>query len=253
MTTVANPTEALLELVEDNANKANEIATAAKSALGNSAKMVKDFRENSETEDEKIRAFQKSYAAAMAKIEQATVQINDYIRTTYLKTEAWDEETEKAKRAEHKGYVSAAREAYKAVAKMHELLGLEAPTMPEILTFSGSTAKAGGSTGIRRLRFDRVEVNGEAVKNLSAVATKIKGKTGEAVTAGDLQKVVFETAKTEDMDEIAALGDVSFNWSSTDKDGVSHEFEIVVYKAPESEGTPEDDEDEDENSEDATE
>lgn len=251
MTTV-NATDALLEIVSDNVDKANAIALEAKSALGNTAKQIKDFREDPETEDETIRKFQSDHAKVLAKLEEITVKVNDYIKSELLGSVSWTDEQTEAKRKEHKAYKSAAMEAFKAVAQMNKILSLPEPELPEILTFSGSTAKTGAGTGTRRLRFDRVEVNGETVKNLSAVAQKIKSASGVAVSAKDLQEAVFKAANSDDMDVIASLGDVSFEWSETDKDKVVHKFEVTVYKAADTENEEDEDEsDEDESADSA--
>lgn len=239
-----NATDALLEIVNDNVDKANAIALEAKSALGNTAKQVKDLREDPETEDDTIRKFQTDSAKILAKLEEITVKVNDYIKAEKLQSVSWSDEQTEAKRKEHKAYKSAAMEAYKAVANMNKILSLPEPEMPEILTFSGSTSKSGTGTGTRRLRFDRVEVNGEVVKNLSAVAQKVKSASGVAVTAKDLQEAVFKAANSEDMDVIASLGDVSFQWTETDKDDVVHTFDVTVYKAADTENE-EDESDED--------
>lgn len=243
MTTV-NATDALLEIVSENVDKANAIALEAKSALGNTAKQIKDFREDSETTDTTIKAFQTNQAKILAKLEELTVKVNDYIKSELLGSVSWTDEQTEAKRKEHKAYKSAAMEAYKAVANMNKILSLPEPEMPEILTFSGSTSKSGTGTGTRRLRFDRVEVNGETVKNLSAVAQKIKSASGQSVTAKELQEAVFKAANSEDMDVIASLGDVEFKWTETDKDGVVHTFDVTVYKAADTENDEDDTDDE---------
>lgn len=230
-----NATDALLDIVNENVDKANAIALEAKSALGNSAKMVKDLREDPQTDDETIRKFQTDQTLILAKLEEITVKVNDYIKTKKLGNVSWTDEQTEAKRKEHREYKAAATAAFKAVANMNEILGLPEPEMPELLTFSGTTAKGGSGTGTRRLRFDRVEVNGEVVKNLSAVAQKIKSATGESVSAKELQSAVFSAANSEDMDVIASLGDVEFQWTATDKDGVSHEFNVTVYKSADTE------------------
>jgi len=240
--TITNPTEALLALVDEHVNAANAIATEAKSALGNSAKLVKEYREDAETEDEVVQKFQKFYEQAQAKINSEIEKVNAYIKDV-LKTDTWSEEVTDTKRAEYKNHVAVAREAFKAVAKMSELLGQELPTMPETLTFSGAAGKT-GATGVRRLRFTTVTVNGEEVKNLSAVSQKIKSASGKSVGAADLQKAVFEAAGTENIHVIAGLGDVSFDWTETDDKGVTHTFAITVYRENDS-----DDESTDEESE----
>lgn len=244
-----NPTEALFEIVNENVDKANAIALEAKNALGNSAKQIKEYREDPETTDTVIAKFQTDHAKILAKLEEITVKVNDYIKTEKLQSVSWTDEMTEAKRKEHKEYKSTATEAFKAIASMYKVLGQPEPEMPELLTFSGSSGKSGTGTGTRRLRFDRVEVNGETVKNLSAVAQKIKSASGASVSAKELQKAVFEAAGSDDMDVIASLGDVSFQWTETDKDKVVHTFDVTVYKSADTD-TTEPDEDESEESED---
>lgn len=251
MTAIANPTEALLQVVSDNIDAANAIALEAKAALGNSAKQIKDYREDTETTDDVVKEFQRKQGMLLAKLEEITVEINNHIRGI-LGTATWSEETTEAKRKAYKEHKSTATEAFKAVKSMYSILGMPEPEMPELLTFTGAAKSGATGTGTRRLRFDRVEVNGEVVKNLSAVAQKIKSASGATVSAKDLQSALFAAANTEDMDEIAALGDVSFQWTETDKDSVTHTFDITVYKSVESDDA-EDESDDDADESDDTE
>src|SRR3546814_268630 len=140
-----NATDALLEIVTDNVDKANAIAVEAKNALGNSAKQIKEYREDAETSDETVKKYQTDTAKIYAKLEELTVKVNDHIKGI-LGTATWSDEVTEAKRKEYKEYKSAATEAFKAVANMNKILSLPEPEMPELLTFSGSTAKGGTGT-----------------------------------------------------------------------------------------------------------
>lgn len=239
--------EAILALVAkatEKFNAANEIAKRVARSQGSLAKDIKEARENSE--DEEVVKFRELFDRMMARVNEEVEKINKRIVEKGLVegVEAMsDEDVAKAK-DEHKATKAEGNEAWNAAETVAKILGETMPPKPEVLNLSGKASSGATGTGGRRLRFAKVEVNGEEVKNLSAVAQKIKSKTGKDVTAGDLQKALFETAGTDDMSKI---NDTSFTWTETDGDNVNHEFAITVYPKHDSdvdngvEATPETD------------
>lgn len=206
--------------------KANAIASKVAKSQGSVAKDIKEARENSD--DPTVVEFREWYDLALAKINDETEKINKYIVDNGIVEGAEtmsEDEVSKAK-DEHKDLKKNGNEAWSAAETVAKLLGEDMPEKPEVLTLTGKASAGGTGTGGRRLRFARVEVNGEEVKNLSAVALKIKSKSGKDVRAADLQKALFEYVGTDDMSKI---NDTTFGWSETDSDGNTHSFDITVY------------------------
>jgi hypothetical protein len=222
--------EAIVQLVAvatEKFTEANTLAEKVAKSTGSIAKDVKEARENSE--DETVAKFREWYDKAQAQINKKIEEINAYIVEQKIVNASvmTDDEVAKAKE-EWKALTKAAKEAWGAAETVAGIVGAEMPTKPETLTFSGKTSSGGtgSGTGGRRLRFARVEVNGEEVKNLSAVSQKIKSDSGKTVSAADLQRALFESAGTED---VAKIGDHTFGWSETDADGNTHKYDITVY------------------------
>jgi uncharacterized phage infection (PIP) family protein YhgE len=226
----------LVAAATEKFTEANAIAEKVAKSHGSVAKDVKEARENSD--DPTVVKFREWFEKAQAKINEEIEKVNAYITGEggLVKGNTMtDEEVEKAK-AEHKELKKSATEAWAAAETVAKILGAEMPEKPEVLTFSGKPSAGGAGTGAggRRLRFARVEVNGDEVKNLSAVSQKIKSMTGKSVSAADLQKALFESAGTED---VAKIGDHTFGWSETDAEGVNHSFDITVYAKKDEDGT----------------
>ena len=222
---MASQTDTLVQILSGKITEANNLATEAQKVLGNSAKTLREARDNSE--DAKVVAFREWLDKANAQINKKTEEIDSYIRESLGLSGAWTEEETKKKREEHKALRAEIKELRGVVEGMVKFTGETLPDMPEVLNFSG-TVSTGGATGVRRLRLDKVEVNGKTVDNLSAVASLIKRETGKPVATGDLQKVIFEKAGTEDVAKFP--NDVSFQWSETDGEGVTHKYDVTVYK-----------------------
>ena len=239
-TTTVEPTEAVAPATENEAilalvakateayNAANAIAKRVAASQGSFAKDIKDARENSD--DEEVVKFREWLEMALAKINENTDAINKRIveKGIVKGAETLTDEQVKTLKEEHKTHKDAGNKAWDAAETVATILGETMPAKPEVLNLSGKASKggSGSGTGGRRLRFAKVTVNGEEVKNLAAVAQKIKGKTKENVTATDLQKALFETTGTDDMSKI---NDTTFRWTSTDAEKVTHDFEITVY------------------------
>ena len=220
--------DALVSVVEESTTEANAIAERVGEANVNVAKSVKEARETSE--DEQIVAYREWEEKAQAAIEAKRTAINQYILDSEIvKGSTLTEDETNALHEEWKGLAAKAKGAAKMITQNAEMLNLTVPELPALLTFKGK-AKASGSgnaTGTRRLRFDRVEVNGETVKSLSNVSQKIKSATGVSVTATELQAALFESAGTDD---ISKINDHSFQWTET-VDNQTHTFDVTVYKA----------------------
>ena len=217
----------LVAVATENFEKANALAEKVSKSTGSIAKDVKEARENSE--DETVAKFREWLEKAQQKINAEIEKINAYIvDNKIVNADVMSDEEVAAAKEEWKAYTKAAKEAWGAAETVAGIVNAEMPAKPEVLTFSGKASSASGSTGSggRRLRFARVEVNGEEVKNLSAVSQKIKSDSGKSVSAADLQAALFQSAGTED---VAKIGDHTFGWSETDADGNTHKYDITVY------------------------
>lgn len=233
--------EAIVQLVAVATEKfaeANALAEKVAKSTGSIAKDVKDARENSD--DETVAKFRAWYEKAQAQINAKVEEINKYIVDQKIVNAdtMTEDEVSKAK-DEWKALTKAAKEAWGAAETVAGIVGDTMPEKPETLTFSGKASSASGATGTggRRLRFARVEVNGQEVKNLSAVSQKIYSDSKVRVSAADLQKALFESAGTDD---VAKIGDHTFGWSETDADGNTHKYDVTVYARKDDDATEED-------------
>lgn len=222
---MASQTDTLVTILGQKIDAANALATEAQKILGNSAKTLRDARENSE--DPEVVKFREWLDKANAQINERTEKIDKHIRESLGLSGAWTEEETKAKRAEHKALRDEIKELRSVVDGMVKYTGETLPDMPDVLNFSG-TVSTGGATGVRRLRLDKVEVNGKTVDNLSAVVALIKRETGKPVATADLQSAIFKEAGTEDVAKFP--NDVNIQWSETDGEGVTHKYDVTVYK-----------------------
>lgn len=222
---MASQTDTLVSILQTKIDAANSLATEAQKVLGNSAKTLREARDNSD--DAKVVEFRKWLERAEAQIEKKRSEIDNYIRESLGLSGAWTEDEVKAKRAEHKTLRDEIKELRSVVEGMAKFTGESLPELPDVLNFSG-TVSTGGATGTRRLRLDKVEVNGKEVDNLSAVASLIKRESGKPVATADLQKVIFEKAGTDDVSKFP--NDINFEWSETDSEGVTHKYDVTVYK-----------------------
>lgn len=218
---------ALVAKASEYYTKANEIAKRVAKSQGSVSKDIKEARENSD--DPEVVKFRELFDRMMARVNEEVEKINKYIVDNGIVEGVetlTDEEITKAK-DEHKDLKKNGNEAWSAAETVAKLLGEVMPAKPEVLTLAGKASGAGNTgTGGRRLRFNRVEVNGVEVKNLSAVSQHILSKTKVRVSASELQAALFETAGTDDMSKI---NDTEFLYSVTDEEKVNHSFKITVY------------------------
>lgn len=220
--------EALASVVVSETKAANEIAERVNAARGNHAKALSEIRE--ESEDPRLVTYRDKRAkqeAVMLKMREEADKIAAEIGGLATLTEEEIAEEEKT----YQDHAKAARGAAKLVERM---VGKEqTPEFPDLVRFkSGKTREGGAGSSTRRLRFDAVTCNGEAVKNLSEVSAKIKRDTGNVVTAAELQEILFKEAGTDDLYK---MNGVEFGVTETDKDGKTHTYNVQVFKAPQAE------------------
>lgn len=217
--------EALVAVATSEIEAANAIATEVNSARGNHAKMIHEIRE--ESDDPRLVAYREKrekQEAVMLKMREEA----DKIAAELSGVATLTDEQVAEKEAAYQDHAKAGKGAAKLVERM---LGDKdaVPALPELIRFKSGKSGAGAGTGTRRLRFDEVRLNGEVVKNLSAVTARVKKDTGNTVTAADLQEILFKEGGTDD---IYALNGVEFGFTETDSEGKTHTYTVQVFKAP---------------------
>jgi hypothetical protein len=230
----AGPLDALVSIYVAAVESANRIAQTVQASKGDSAKSVKEWRETSDDAAavEYREWYEKAQAAILAKQDAINAKAAEALGVKTL-----SEDDVKALEEQYKPFAAEAKTAKGLLTNMSELLKIDAPEVPDLLRFKSGKAggATGNATGIRRPRFDRVEVNGTTVKNLSEVSALIKKESGVSVSAKELQVALFESAGTDDMDKFS---DTEILWSET-VDGTQHNYSITAFKSHAAEVTPE--------------
>lgn len=212
---------------------ANKIAHEVSAGTeGSQAKSLKEWRETSENPTAvKTRENIAKALAAIAHWKDAA----DKVAAEELNFAVPVSDEEKAARKpEYKEHADEAKVSRSLIEQVAKTLSLEVPELPALLNFaSGKPAGAArtGTTGSRP-RWGLVEVSKDGgdtftVKNLSAVSAEIRKATGVVVSAGELLKVAYEVAGTEDPEKI---NDVTFGVTETDSDGDTHEWNVTLYR-----------------------
>lgn len=216
--------DALVAVAKSEIEAANAIATEVSAARGNHAKMIHEIRE--ESDDPRLVAYRdkrEKQEAVMLKMREEADKIAAELSGVATLTDEQVAEKEAA-------YQDHAKAGKGAAGLIKRMVGDDnVPELPDLLRFKSGKASSGAGTGTRRLRFDEVRLNGEVVKNLSAVSSRIKKDTGNVVTAADLQEVLFKEGGTDD---IYKLNGVEFGVTETDADGKTHTYTVQVFKAP---------------------
>ena len=225
----------IVSTISEKIEAANAIATEVAAATVNVNKQVRDLREDSETEDEKVQQWQKFVADLDAKREQATKVIDAYLAEQIGAAQMSDEERD-AKKATYTEYRDEIRAAEKLLAMQGDEGAKAAENLPDLLNFSGrkSGSGGGGSQGPRP-RLAAATVNGEDVwaertnkdgevenfVTFTILAQHISKDSGIKVGARDLQSAAFEEAGTNDLSTVT---EVDFGFSA---DG--NNYRVVVF------------------------
>lgn len=216
--------DALVAVATSEIEAANAIATEVNAARGNHAKMVHEIREQSD--DPRLVAYRdkrEKQEAVMLKMREEA----DKIAAELSGVATLTDEQVAEKEAAYQDHAKAGKGAFGLIKRM---VGEgDVPEVPELIRFKSGKSGAGAGTGTRRLRFDEVRLNGEVVKNLSAVSARIKKDTGNVVTAAELQEILFKEGGTDDL---YALNGVEFGLTETDSDGKTFTYNVQVFKAP---------------------
>lgn len=214
---MANDMLTLLETgLTSQTTEANELAEKIGAATSDRTKLVHDHLTDENTEDEKILAYQEFIEKANAEIEAQTEAARAYVMEKYL-PEVDDSaiEAQKTQYAALVAQIKAARKYAATIPGFSEEESLK--NVPALKTLRGGTA--GGGTGSKRPRLQRVayrtstnqpwtEVSTQkdakdgtkvTVTNFSLLATTLKEKFKSKVEVKDLQAAAFDAAGTDDL------------------------------------------------------
>lgn len=236
--TASDASAVLLGLYRSQVEQAN--VHADRCAAQNVGKMVHDKRDDPDTTDEKVKAFQEWYEKANAAIEAKTAEIDEYIKST-LPTGDVDVDAEK----EAYNALKASIVGGKAVLRQ---LGVEIPEeFPALKNLRGGSTGAGGSTGPKprvaliTINGDPVQVEKKIVKNgvdtgetklvsnFTYAAQELSKRSGGKVTSKDLQSATFDAAKTTDLKSLKPGTEISFSFSAGKDAESSKNYTVNVY------------------------
>ena len=213
---------AVKRMVVDLINKANAIAKDVKASRVDVGKAIHDFRKDPETQDEKIKKYQKNIEKAEATMEAWTKEIDSYIKENLVKTSEMSDEVYEAKKTEYGELKKSATAAQKWAVNIPGYATTTFDDMPDLITLSGGTA--GASTGTVRPRLSFLSIDGVEcfVEKTAKDGTKAKSYTftnAAAVIAkaskgkvspSDLSAAALEAAK---VDNLSKVNDVEFSYS----------------------------------------
>ncbi len=189
MSTLLTP---LAEAIASIAVEANKIATRVSAA--NEKQSGKLIHETIKTSDDpKVVKFREFEDAALAKVEAARKQVEEYVKATLIPTGETISETElETLKSQHKDMRAKVKAATELAKMQPDYTEEWLKSLPEMLTFRGNTGKSNGSqTGIARPRLSGVKIDG-----VDFVSTK-KDKDGNVVPSVTFTAVAAEIVKRE--------------------------------------------------------
>ena len=224
-------TQMIVSTITSATERANAIADKVAAATTNVNKQIRDLRQDEDTTDAKVQAYQKFVEDLDAKREAATKQIDEYLAEQIGATKMSDEERD-ALRDEYNGLRDEVRTAEKLLRMQPGGADVE---LPALNNFSGRKSSSSGTVGWRRPRLSADTVNGEDIyvtkKNkdgedvrsvtFTVLAQHITKDSGTKVTPRELQEVAFEEAGTTDL---STVKEVTFGYSA---DG--NNYEVTVF------------------------
>lgn len=189
MSTLLTP---LAEAIASIAVEANKIATRVSAA--NEKQSGKLIHETIKTSDDpKVVKFREFEEAALAKVEAARKQVEEYVKATLIPTGETISETElETLKSQHKDMRAKVKAATELAKMQPDYTEEWLKSLPEMLTFRGNTGKSNGSqTGVARPRLSGVKIDG-----VDFVSTK-KDKDGNIVPSVTFTAVAAEIVKRE--------------------------------------------------------
>lgn len=232
---------AIREMLSGQIDEANAIADEVKKSRVDVNKLTHEMRDDVNTTDEVIKAFQAKIAKLDETREKLIASVTEHIKANLPKSEMTDE-VFKVK-SERYAEIRKAIKSTKTLAG--NLPGYSEDVfkdMPELKTLTGATAGTG--TGVKRPRLSYLSMNGEEVfvmkdgKDEAGNKTEVKSYTftlaaekinsavkGAKVKPSDLSAAAFEAAGSEDLSN-----GVEFNYSVT-VNGTTNEYAFRVSQA----------------------
>lgn len=195
--------------------QANGLQEKISAATSDRTKLVHDHLTDENTEDEKILAYQEFVEKANAEIEAQTEAARAYVMEKYLPEV--DDSAIEAQKTEYASLVAQIKAARKFAATIPGFTEDDLKDVPVLKTLRGGTA--GGGTGSKRPRLQRVsyrtatnqpwvavetERDGKdgtkvTVTNFSLLATTFKDVFKQKVEVKDIQAAAFDAAGTDDL------------------------------------------------------
>lgn len=195
--------------------EANGLAEKISAATSDRTKLVHDHLTDENTEDEKILAYQEFVEKANAEIEAQTEAARAYVMEKYLPEV--DDSAIEAQKTQYAALVAQIKAARKFASTIPGYKDEDLAEVPALKTLRGGTA--GGGTGSKRPRLQRVsyrtatnqpwvEVSTQragkdgtevTVTNFSLLATTLKDVFKAKVEVKDLQAAAFDAAGTDDL------------------------------------------------------
>jgi len=228
----------LLGLMRQQVEQAN--VHADRCAAQNVGKMVHDLRNDPETDNAEIKAYQEWLEKANAAIEAKTAEIDAKIKAS-LPTGDVDLEAEKAAYNGLKTSISGGKDVLRQ-------LGVAIPEdFPVLKNLRGGSTGAGGSTGpkprVGLITIDgkpsqvekKVSVKGvdtgetRMVSNFTTAAADLSKISGGKVSTKDLQSATFEAAGTNDLKSLKPGTEISFSFSAGKDVETSKNYAITVF------------------------
>lgn len=236
---------AIREMIVGQINEANAIADEVKKSRVDVNKLTHEMRDDVNTTDEAIKAFQVKIAKLDATREKLVADITEHIKANLPKSEMSDD-VFKVKSERYAELRKGIKSTEKLAANIPGFTADALKDVPALKTLTGATAGVG--TGVKRPRLSFLSMNGEEVfvmkdgKDEAGNKTETKSYTftlaaekinsavkGAKVKPSDLSAAAFEAAGSEDLSN-----GVDFNYSVT-VNGATHEFAFKVSQAAGSE------------------
>lgn len=240
---------AIREMIVGQINEANVIADEVKKSRVDVNKLTHEMRDDVNTSDEVIKAFQAKIAKLDATREKLVTEVTEHIKTNLPKSEMSDE-VFKVKSEKYAELRKGIKSTEKLAANIPGFSADVLKDVPALKTLTGATAGTG--TGVKRPRLSFLSMNNDEVfvmkdgKDEAGNKTEVKSYTftlaaekinsavkGAKVKPSDLSAAAFEAAGGEDLSN-----GVEFNYSVT-VNGSTHDYAFKASQAATSDAAAE--------------
>jgi hypothetical protein len=232
---------AIREMVVGQINEANAIADEVKKSRVDVNKLTHEMRDDVNTDDEVIKAFQTQLAKLDERREAMINKVTEHIKANLPKSEMSDD-VYKVKSEKYAELRKAIKSTEKLAANIPGFSADVLKDVPVLKTLTGATAGAG--TGTKRPRLSFLSMDGEEIfvlkdgKDENGNKTEVKSYTftlaaerinkaikGAGVKPSDLSAAAFTAAGSEDLSN-----GVEFNYSVS-ANGTTKDYAFKVSQA----------------------